>query len=377
MSSGKILTEVTSVAVSNGRRRRWVMVDDVDRRGRRVDLADWRRCVLLHNRQWVVARIARGARIAWISRSAGISRICRVARIWVPADAWLGAVRQTAAAARLESWLARARLDRSRPVQLLLTLRHVELVLLPLVPLLVLERHLLEARLRLGIGARPASAQLLRAIPNSHPRVKCSHFAPLLVGEPHETGDVPLRSVRVFLRPRSSPPARVGLHHVLLLFSLESVFILSRHLVVLCSDVWWSLGPPLSKLLPQLPDACVGHQLAHLHPLLVREHHEAAEGSLGRVRVLLGSCLLVASLRTHVVLGLLLAEPLLVVVSHLLKHRPGHLVQGVPPPAQLLRDVRHREVGVRRLDLRPTHVGEVEEARERSFRSIRVPMRLL
>merc|ERR1719458_182391 len=243
MSSGKILTEVTSVAVSNGRRRRWVMVDDVDRRGRRVDLADWRRCVLLHNRQWVVARIARGARIAWISRSAGISRICRVARIWVPADAWLGAVRQTAAAARLESWLARARLDRSRPVQLLLPLRHVELVLLPLVPLLILERHLLEARLRLGIGARPASAQLLRAIPNSHPRVEGSHFAPLLVGEPHETGDVPLRSVRVFLGPRPSPPPRVRLHHVLLLFSLESVFILSRHLVVLCTDVWRSLGP--------------------------------------------------------------------------------------------------------------------------------------
>ena len=153
-----------------------------------MDLADWWRRVLLHDWQRVV------------------DRICRVARIWVSADAWLAAVRQTAAAARLESWFARARLDRSRPVQLLLPLRHVELVLLPLVPLLVLVRHLLEARLRLGIGVRPPSTELLRTIPNSHPRVESSHFAPLLVGEPHETGDV--RSVRVFLRPRPSPPAR-------------------------------------------------------------------------------------------------------------------------------------------------------------------------
>ena len=99
-------SSVTSVAISNGRRRRWVMVDDVDwRRSCWVDLADWRRRVLLL--QWVVARIARAGRIA---RGAGISRIRRVAWIRVPADARLAAVRLTAAAAaaRLESWFARA-----------------------------------------------------------------------------------------------------------------------------------------------------------------------------------------------------------------------------------------------------------------------------
>jgi len=117
----------------------------------------------------------------------------------------------------------------------------------------------------------------------------------------HETGNVPLRSVWVFLRSRPSPPPSVRLHHVLLLLSLESVFILSRHLVVLCTNVWRRLCPPLPQLLSQFPHACVGQHLAHLHPLLVREHHEAAERSLGRIRVLLGSRLLVTSLRTHVV----------------------------------------------------------------------------
>ena len=54
------------------------MVDDVDWWGSRVDLADWWRRVLLHDRQWVVAR---SARIAGIARSAWIARISRVARI--------------------------------------------------------------------------------------------------------------------------------------------------------------------------------------------------------------------------------------------------------------------------------------------------------
>lgn len=49
------------------------MVDDVDWGRSRMDLTDWWRRVLLHDRQWVVvARSSRGARIA---------RICRVARI--------------------------------------------------------------------------------------------------------------------------------------------------------------------------------------------------------------------------------------------------------------------------------------------------------
>ena len=40
---------LTLVSVSYGRRWCWVMVDDVDRRRRRVDLhlAQWRRCVVL------------------------------------------------------------------------------------------------------------------------------------------------------------------------------------------------------------------------------------------------------------------------------------------------------------------------------------------
>lgn len=80
------------------------MVDDVDWRGGWVDLADWRRRVLLHDRQRVVARSARCARIARIARCAWIARIRRVARI--PADAWLAAVRLAATAARLESWFA-------------------------------------------------------------------------------------------------------------------------------------------------------------------------------------------------------------------------------------------------------------------------------
>jgi len=102
-----VIWEDFSVAISNGWRRRWVMVDDVNwRRCCWVDLADRRRRVLLlHDRQWIVARIARAGRIA---RGAGISRIRRVAWIRVPADARLAAVRLTAAAARLESWLARA-----------------------------------------------------------------------------------------------------------------------------------------------------------------------------------------------------------------------------------------------------------------------------
>lgn len=37
-----VIWEDFSVAISNGRRRRWVMVDDVDWWGCRVDLADWR-----------------------------------------------------------------------------------------------------------------------------------------------------------------------------------------------------------------------------------------------------------------------------------------------------------------------------------------------
>jgi len=98
-----VIWEDFSVAISNGWRRRWVMVDDVDWRRGWVDLADRRRRVLLLQR--VVARIARAGRIA---RGAGISRIRRVAWIRVPADARLAAVRLTAAAARLESWLARA-----------------------------------------------------------------------------------------------------------------------------------------------------------------------------------------------------------------------------------------------------------------------------
>lgn len=43
-----------SVSISYGWRRRWVMVDDVDWGRSRMDLTDWRRRVLLHDRQWVV-----------------------------------------------------------------------------------------------------------------------------------------------------------------------------------------------------------------------------------------------------------------------------------------------------------------------------------
>ena len=58
---------VTSVSISYGWRRRWVMVDDVDWWGNGMDLAYWWRRVLLHNRQWVVvARSARISRVAWI-----------------------------------------------------------------------------------------------------------------------------------------------------------------------------------------------------------------------------------------------------------------------------------------------------------------------
>merc|ERR1719412_729662 len=260
---------------------------------------------------------------------------------------------------------------------LLLLLGHVELVLLPLVPLLVLERHLLKPSLRLRIRHRPTPAEFLCAIPDPHPRIESSHLAALLVGKPHEAGNVPLRGVRVFLGSRPPPPPRVRLHHVLLLLAREPAFILSGHLVVLGTHLGRRLCPPLPELLAKLSDPRVWHYLPHLHPLLVREHHEAAERSFRRVRVLLGSRLLVTSLRTHVVLRLLLPEPLLVVVGHLLKHGPGHLVQGVPPPAQLLGDVRHREVGVGRLDLCTAHVREVEETGKRPFWSVWIPMRFL
>jgi len=49
-----VIWEDFSVSISYGWRRGWVMVDDVYWWGNRMDLADWWRRVLLHNRQWVV-----------------------------------------------------------------------------------------------------------------------------------------------------------------------------------------------------------------------------------------------------------------------------------------------------------------------------------
>merc|ERR1719422_2473332 len=107
-----------------------------------------------------------------------------------------------------------------------LALRHVPLVFLPLVPLLVLERHLLVLRLHLRRLLRPPSAQHLGHL--AHARVGPVHSdaGAVVVGIPHERVHASLRRVGVLLRAHSLPLTRVRGHLVLVLLFRESSFVL-------------------------------------------------------------------------------------------------------------------------------------------------------
>merc|ERR1719322_1144731 len=107
-----------------------------------------------------------------------------------------------------------------------LALRHVPLVLLPLVPLLVLERHLLVLRLHLRRLLSPPSAQPLGHL--AHARVGLAHAdaGAVVVGVPHERVHASLRRVWVLLRSHTLPLTRVRGHLVLVLLFRESRFVL-------------------------------------------------------------------------------------------------------------------------------------------------------
>ena len=124
-----------------------------------------------------------------------------------------------------------------------LALLHVPLVLLPLVALLVLEGHLLEALLGLGVAGGPAPAHLLGNITHPQPGMLLAHRSALRVGEPHETRHVPFRCVGVLLGPPPPPLSRQWGHLVLLLLLHKPFFVHRRDGVEFVPDLLRSLRP--------------------------------------------------------------------------------------------------------------------------------------
>ena len=261
-----------------------------------------------------------------------------------------------------------------RVLHRVLSLGHVPLVLLLLVPLFVLVGHILVFDLHLGCALLPPYAQLLGYVSDACSWLLGPDGGAHVVREPHECVNAPLGRVGVLLGPLTHlPPAGVRSHLVLALLPHKSLLIVAGHGVVLVPHSRGGLGPASTQLLANLADGEVWILYPHVGTLLGREVHEPAEGSFGSVRVPLGPALLVAAVGGVVVLGLLALEPCLVRVGHLFEHGLGDVVQVMPPPAQLLGDVCHGEVGVGLLDLGAAHVGEVEEAGEGTLGCVGVP----